>query len=90
VCSWANSERGNFGSKTEGQFQPSLQKKDFRLQFSWQSGYAAFSIAESSLESVIEYVRNQEEHHKRITFQDEYRAFLKRHNVPFDERYVWD
>ena len=65
-------------------------KKHFPLQFSWQSGYAAFSIAESTLESVIEYVRNQEEHHKRITFQDEYRASLKRHNVPFDERYVWD
>jgi putative transposase len=64
--------------------------KKFPLQFSWQTGDAAFSIAESTLESVIEYVRNQEEHHKRIMFQDEYRASLKRHNVPFDERYVWD
>ena len=39
---------------------------------------------------VVQYVPNQEAHHKTITFQDEYRAFLKRHNIPFDERYVWD
>jgi hypothetical protein len=59
-------------------------------QFSWQSGYAAFSLAESTLESVIEYASNQEERHKRLTFQDEYRAFLKRYHNAFDERYVWD
>ena len=58
--------------------------------FSWQNGYAAFSVAESTLEAVVQYVSNQEAHHKTITFQDEYRAFLKRHNIPFDERYVWD
>jgi putative transposase len=65
-------------------------KGEFMAQFSWQSGYAAFSVAESTLESVIEYVSNQEEHHKRLTFQDEYRAFLKRYQIAFDERYVWD
>jgi len=59
-------------------------------EFSWQNGYAAFSVAESTLEAVTEYVSNQEVHHKRLTFQEEYRALLKRHNVPFDERYVWD
>jgi putative transposase len=58
--------------------------------FSWQSGYAAFSVAESTLASVIKYVSNQETHHKRLTFQDEYRALLKRHHVAFDERYIWD
>jgi putative transposase len=63
---------------------------EFMAQFSWQSGYAAFSVAESTLEAVIEYVCNQEEHHKRLTFQDEYRAFLKRYHIAFDERYVWD
>jgi hypothetical protein len=41
-------------------------------------------------ESVIEYVSNQDEHHKRLTFQDDYRAFLKRYHIAFDERYVWD
>jgi putative transposase len=61
-------------------------KGSFPSQFSWQSGYAAFSVAESTLE----YVSNQEEHHKRVTFQDEYRAILQRHHVNFDERYLWD
>ena len=59
-------------------------------QFSWQNGYAAFSVAESTLETVVEYVSNQEAHHKTVTFQEEYRLFLKRHNIHFDERYVWD
>jgi hypothetical protein len=54
-------------------------------QFSWQNGYAAFSLAESTLEAVTEYVSNQEAQHKGLTFQEEYRAFLKRHHVPFDE-----
>jgi putative transposase len=58
--------------------------------FSWQNGYAAFSVSESTLEAVTQYVSDQERHHKTTTFQDEYRAFLKRHNVSFDERYVWD
>ena len=48
------------------------------------------SVAESTLESVIEYVTKQDEHHRRLTFQEEYRAFLHRHHVNFDERYVWD
>jgi hypothetical protein len=39
---------------------------------------------------VVEYIRRQEEHHRKLTFQDEYRAFLKKHAVDFDERYVWD
>jgi putative transposase len=59
-------------------------------QFSWQNGYAAFSVAESTLETLTQYVSEQEKHHQKLTFQDEYRAFLNRHNVPFDERYVWD
>jgi putative transposase len=59
-------------------------------QFSWQNGYAAFSVAESTLKALTQYVSEQEIHHQKFTFQDEYRAFLKRHNVPFDERYVWD
>jgi putative transposase len=60
------------------------------LKFHWQNGYAAFSVAESTLDAVAEYVSNQEAHHKTVTFQEEYRAFLKRHHVSFDERYVWD
>jgi putative transposase len=59
-------------------------------QFSWQNGYAAFSVSESTLEAVTKYVSDQERHHKAVSFQEEYRALLKRHNVSFDERYVWD
>ena len=65
-------------------------RERYLSQFSWQSGYAAFSVSESTLEAVTQYVFEQETHHKTVTFQDEYRAFLKRHNVSFDERYVWD
>ncbi len=58
--------------------------------FAWQSGYGAFAVSESNVETVRQYIANQREHHRKKTFQEEYRAFLKRHNVAFDERYVWD
>src|SRR5215204_1607407 len=59
-------------------------------QFHWQGGYAAFSVSQSNLAEVIQYIENQEEHHKRVTFQDEYRTFLKAYGVDYNERYVWD
>jgi len=59
-------------------------------QFHWQKGYGVFSVSESMIPTVIEYIDGQMEHHRRVTFQDEYREFLKRHNLEFDERYVWD
>ena len=59
-------------------------------KFYWQGGYAAFSVSQSNLQQVIRYIENQEEHHKRVTFQDEFRAFLKAYGVEYDERYVWD
>ena len=59
-------------------------------KFHWQGGYAAFSVSQSNLIDVIRYIENQEEHHKRVTFQNEYRAFLNAYGVEFDERYVWD
>ena len=58
--------------------------------FYWQGGYAAFSVSHSNLDAVTTYIENQEEHHKRVSFQDEYRAFLKMHAVEYDERFVWD
>ena len=58
--------------------------------FHWQAGYAAFSVSQSNLKDVIAYIENQEEHHKHVTFQDEYRAFLRAYGVEYDERYVWD
>jgi REP element-mobilizing transposase RayT len=58
--------------------------------FAWQAGYGAFAVSESNVAAVREYVANQQEHHRRKSFQEEYRAFLERHRVAFDERYVWD
>ncbi len=60
--------------------------RDFR----WQSGYAAFSVSQSGMARVREYIAAQAEHHRRHPFQDELRAFLKKHMVNFDEQYLWD
>jgi putative transposase len=68
-----------------------LRAKDPKLsQFYWQAGYGAFSVSQSGVEQVRHYIRNQREHHQRSTFQDEFRAFLRRYEIEFDERYVWD
>ena len=58
--------------------------------FAWQAGYGAFAVSESNVPTVRDYIANQKEHHRRKSFQQEYRAFLDRHRVAFDERYVWD
>ena len=58
--------------------------------FPWQAGYAAFSVSVSNLEQVQRYIEKQEEHHKQLSFQDELRALFERHEIQFDERYVWD
>jgi putative transposase len=58
--------------------------------FQWQGGYADFSVSQSNLEQVKGYIAGQEEHHRRMTFQDELRALLRRHKIEFDERFVWD
>ncbi len=58
--------------------------------FYWQSGYGIFSVNPTETDIVVNYIINQEEHHKKVTFQDKYRAFLKKYNVEYDERYVWD
>ena len=57
-------------------------------QFGWQDGYAAFTVSQSQLESVGDYVRRQVEHHRTKPFAEEYRAFLQRHQIDFDERYL--
>lgn len=58
--------------------------------FAWQTGYGCFSVSESRIGVVSRYVENQEEHHRKITFQDEYRELLRLHGEKWDERYVWD
>lgn len=67
-------------------------KDEFPLmqEFYWQSGYGAFSVSASQLELVTEYIRRQEEHHRKVSFQDEFRMLLKKHGLEWDERYVWD
>jgi REP element-mobilizing transposase RayT len=58
--------------------------------FAWQTGYGVFSVSESNVESVTKYIAEQEEHHRKHSFQEEYLAFLKKNNVAYDERYIWD
>jgi putative transposase len=65
-------------------------KDELLYNFYWQDGYGAFSVNPSEVDTVIAYIANQHEHHSKKTFQDEYRAFLKKYNVEYDERYVWD
>ncbi|MGB7622382.1 MAG: transposase [Terriglobia bacterium] len=60
------------------------------MKFHWQSGYGAFSLSPSQVPAVRRYIQNQEQHHRRITFQKEFRRILKKHGVAYDERYVWD
>ncbi len=58
--------------------------------FHWQTGYGAFSIGQSNIPALKRYIRNQKQHHRRVSFQDEYRNLLKRYEIEFDERYIWD
>jgi REP element-mobilizing transposase RayT len=68
-----------------------MKTKDESLRnFYWQDGYGTFSVNPSETDIVIQYIENQHEHHKKKTFQDEYRTFLKKYNVEYNEKYVWD
>ncbi len=58
--------------------------------FYWQAGYGVFSVSESKVDDVRAYVANQEEHHRKLSFQDEYLALCRKHGLEVDERYVWD
>jgi REP element-mobilizing transposase RayT len=58
--------------------------------FAWQAGYGAFAVSESNVAEVRAYIANQAEHHRKKSFQEEYRSFLARHGIDYDERYVWD
>lgn len=65
-------------------------KGRFFRHFSWQQGYGAFTIGQSAVAAVRRYIRNQKERHKRRTFEDEFIALLRKYQVPFDPRYIWD
>ncbi|HLJ29839.1 MAG TPA: IS200/IS605 family transposase [Candidatus Angelobacter sp.] len=62
--------------------------KDYVEDFDWQQGYAAFSVSASNLEPVEKYIRNQGSYHKKIAFEQEYKALLKKHGIEFDPKYV--
>ena len=65
-------------------------RRSSMANFYWQAGYGAFSVGQSNLDSVARYIQNQEQHHQQETFQDEFRKFLQKYQIPFDEAYVWD
>ncbi|KPJ55946.1 MAG: transposase [Planctomycetes bacterium DG_58] len=68
-----------------------MKTKSQRLRgFYWQGGYGASSVSQSNVKVVRKYIADQEQHHRKMTFQDELRAFLKKHRIEYDERYVWD
>ncbi len=68
-----------------------LSEKEKSLkEFKWQAGYSAFSVSLSNVESVKNYIRNQEKHHQQLNFKDELKKLLSRHGVEFDEKYLWD
>ncbi|GAB3935107.1 IS200/IS605 family transposase [Larkinella terrae] len=58
-------------------------------RFEWQSGYGAFSYGQSQIDNVVKYIKNQEDHHRKRTFLEEYATFLQRYNVPYDDRYIF-
>ena len=68
-----------------------IKERDAKAgDFAWQAGYGVFSVSASNLEAVRNYVARQEEHHKKRSFQDEFRTMLKKHGETWDEKYVWD
>jgi putative transposase len=66
------------------------QQSPLLIDFAWQRGYGAFSVGPPDLPALLKYIDNQETHHALHQFQHEYRAFLKKYGIDFDERYVWD
>jgi len=65
------------------------QKKLINSRFSWQEGYGAFSYSKTQVNQVIDYIKNQEAHHRKKTFIEEYMEFLEKFEIPYDERYIF-
>ena len=64
--------------------------KEKDIPFEWQRGYGAFSVSESIIPAVLQYIINQKEHHKTMTFENEYISLLKKHNIEYKKEYVWN
>jgi putative transposase len=68
-----------------------IKKQDANFSnFYWQEGYGAFSVGQTEDETVIKYIANQKEHHETKDYKTEFRGFLKKYNIDYDEKYVWD
>lgn len=67
-----------------------LHEKWPHKPFAWQPGYGAFSVSKSNVGDVCQYIANQEEHHRRVSFEEEFVRFLQRHDLPFDDPHIWD
>ena len=68
-----------------------IQEQDTRLaEFHWQAGYGIFSVSPGHKDAVIRYIAGQQEHHRTVSFRDEYRRLLEKYGIQYDERYVWD
>ena len=68
-----------------------IKKKDYEYKdFHWQAGYGIFSVSESKVAEVKRYIEEQQQHHQKMSFQDEFRRICERHGIAIDERYVWD
>ena len=65
-------------------------KERFGKKFAWQKGFGAFGVSRSSVEAVVKYISNQEQHHKRFDFKTEFASLLDKNDVQYDERYLWD
>ena len=66
------------------------ERPEQNSRFSWQTGYAAFTVSESQVGAVRDYVRRQEEHHRISSFREELLTLLRKHEIEYDERYLWD
>jgi putative transposase len=67
-----------------------IVKSKGESSFAWQAGYGAFSVSQSAKEAVVSYIASQDIHHRKMTFQEEFRLLLEKHRIPFDERYIWE
>ncbi len=61
-----------------------------KSSFAWQRGYAAISVSPDRIDQIIHYIRNQEKHHFKMTFEKEYLKFIRESGIPYDEKYIWD
>src|SRR5579863_918557 len=66
-----------------------IRREKGQRTFGWQAGYGAFSVSQSNVDDLMEYIARQEEHHRRVTFPQEFLAFLKKYAIDYDDRYIW-